>query len=220
MLQAIGITKRFQGGGEHPPALDNVSLTIGQGEFVSVVGRSGSGKSTLLAVLSTLLAPDAGQLLYEGKDIATDDEAGLNRLRHGDFAVIFQFHHLLPALTAEENTLLPFLNSRRPIPADVPRRARECLERVGLKGKERRLPGELSGGEQQRVAIARALVRDARILFADEPTGSLDRATAENVLRLLSELHRDGLTIVMVTHDPVYAGLGTRTVELADGRIR
>jgi putative ABC transport system ATP-binding protein len=215
MLQAIDICKTFQ----DIPALRAVNLHIGEGEFVSVVGRSGSGKSTLLAVCSTLLAPDSGQLIYKGQSVSDLDADGLNQLRHTDFSVIFQFHHLMPYLTAEENTLLPFMNAYRPIPAVATAKARECLDRVGLSGKGDRLPGELSGGEQQRVAIARALVKDSRILFADEPTGSLDRETGESVMALLRELNRDGLTVIMVTHDSEYAKMGTRIVELADGEV-
>lgn len=219
MLHAIDISKCFQKGNTESHALTDASLLIQEKEFVSVVGRSGSGKSTLLAILSTLLTPESGKLLYQGADVAQMDQAALNRLRHSDFSVIFQFHHLMPYLTAEENTLLPFMNTFRSVPSVAMAKARECLERVGLKGKGHRLPGELSGGEQQRVAIARALVKNSRILFADEPTGSLDRNTGESVMDLLGELNRDGLTIVMVTHDPEYAQRGTRHVELADGRV-
>ncbi|WP_022662952.1 ABC transporter ATP-binding protein [Paucidesulfovibrio longus] len=215
MLQAIDICKTFQ----NTPALRSVNLHIEEGEFVSVVGRSGSGKSTLLAVCSTLLAPDSGQLIYKGQNVSELDADGLNQLRHTDFSVIFQFHHLMPYLTAEENTLLPFMNAYRSISAAATAKARECLRRVGLDGKGDRLPGELSGGEQQRVAIARALVKDSRILFADEPTGSLDRETGESVMALLRELNRDGLTVIMVTHDSEYAKMGTRIVELADGDV-
>ncbi|MGE4293404.1 MAG: ABC transporter ATP-binding protein [Desulfovibrio sp.] len=219
MLQAIGIQKQFSKAPGALPALQSVSLCIDQGEFVSVVGRSGSGKSTLLAVLSSLLAPDSGSLLYQGKDVTKLGADGLNLLRHADFSVIFQFHHLMPYLTAEENALLPYMNGFRPVPGSALRKARSCLERVGLGGKENRLPGELSGGEQQRAAIARALVKDSRILFADEPTGSLDRETGESVMDLLQELNRDGLTVVMVTHDQEYAKRGSRTIELADGQV-
>jgi putative ABC transport system ATP-binding protein len=135
------------------------------------------------------------------------------------FAVIFQFHHLLPYLSVLQNTLLPFMGSVKPVSSEIVKKAEECLERIGLGGKKNRLPGNLSGGEQQRVAIARAMVKSARVLFADEPTGSLDKKTGEEIMDLLEELHRDGLTVIMVTHEPLYAGRADRLVELSDGRV-
>ena len=144
-------------------------------------------------------------------------DSGLNRLRHADFSVIFQFHHLVPYLTALENTLLPFMRTIKPTSRELVERGRECLERVGLAGKENRLPSNLSGGEQQRVAIARALIKSSRILFADEPTGSLDKSTGEEIMELITDLNREGLTVVMVTHDPEYAKLAHRSVTMEDG---
>lgn len=217
MLQAIHINKIFKSEGAETRVLNNISLDIPEGEFLSIVGRSGSGKTTLLNVLSTLVRPDNGELLYHGDDLTTIPETGLNRLRHTDFSVIFQFHHLVPYLTALENTLLPFMRSLKPASTDLVERAKNCLERVGLSDKENRLPGSLSGGEQQRVAIARALVKSSRILFADEPTGSLDKKTGEGIMNLIAELNRDGLTVVMVTHDPQYAKLARRSVMMEDG---
>jgi len=227
ILQAVNVTKSFtqadsgadSGDGAPTQALKGVSLSVAPGEFVSIVGRSGSGKSTFLSVLSTLLKPDSGTLAYNGQDLTTASEAEIDALRHGDFAVIFQFHYLLPYLTALENTLLPFMRGLRPVSGAQRRRAQECLERVGLVDKGHRLPGQLSGGEQQRVAIARALVKDARILFADEPTGSLDSATGATVMELLGQIHADGLSVVMVTHNEQYAGLADRVVRMADGLV-
>lgn len=219
ILHASGITKSFTQDGEPVMALRGVDLTVNPGEFVSIVGRSGSGKSTFLSVLSTLLAPDAGTLTYGGLDLARASEAEINAIRHGDFAVIFQFHYLLPYLTALENTLLPFMRGLRPVSAEQKNRALACLERVGLADKAGRLPGQLSGGEQQRVAIARALVKQARILFADEPTGSLDSATGTAVMELLAALPAEGLSVVMVTHNEEYARLAGRTVRMADGLV-
>ncbi len=217
MLTAENITKAFSQDGIAAQALKGVSLTVEPGEFVSIVGRSGSGKSTLLSVLSTLLKPDAGRLLYNGRDLAAASEAEINALRHRDFAVIFQFHYLLPYLTALENVLLPFMRGLRPVLGGQKKRALECVERVGLADKAGRLPGQLSGGEQQRVAIARALVKDARILFADEPTGSLDSATGATVMELLGQLPAEGLAVVMVTHNEEYARLARRIVRMEDG---
>jgi putative ABC transport system ATP-binding protein len=217
MLQAININKIFTNEGTQARVLNNISLDIPQGEFLSIVGRSGSGKSTLLNVLSTLVRPDGGDLLYNGSNITAMPDRGLNHLRHADFSVIFQFHHLVPYLTALENTLLPFMRSLKPASREMVAKAKQCLDRVGLAGKENRLPGNLSGGEQQRVAIARALVKASRILFADEPTGSLDKATGESIMELLGDLNREGLTVIMVTHDPAYAQLADRSVHMEDG---
>ena len=147
------------------------------------------------------------------------DERELNALRHGDFSMIFQMHHLLPYLTALENVMLPFMNTLRPVNGDLRARAVECLARVGLAGKEERLPGKLSGGEQQRVAIARALVKSPSVLFADEPTGSLDKKNGDAVIELLRDVNRDGVAVAMVTHDMGYAKLAGRVVVMEDGRV-
>ena len=219
MICAQMIEKHFVTDGLPVPVLRGVSVDIGDNEFVSIVGRSGSGKTTLLNVLSTLVRPDSGQLRYGDEDLSTLPERRLNRLRQSDFSVIFQFHHLLPYLTVLENTLLPFMQSMRPVTREVTRRAAACLERVGLADKANRLPGNLSGGEQQRVAIARALVKESRVLFADEPTGSLDKKTGERIMNLLSDLHQEGLAIVMVTHDPLYAARAGRIIHIEDGMI-
>ncbi len=220
MLSAYNINKNFITDGNVVPVLKNVSVDIGRGEFVSIVGRSGSGKTTLLNVLSTLIRPDSGELRYKDDNLSEIPEKRLNQLRQSDFSVIFQFHHLLPYLTVLENTLLPFMQSLRPVKKTAVQKARACIERVGLADKADRLPGNLSGGEQQRVAIARALVKSSRVLFADEPTGSLDRGTGEQIMALLADLHNDGLSVVMVTHDPAYANLAQRSVHIEDGVIR
>lgn len=219
MLKATNISKIYLMEGQETKVLNNISFELREGEFASIVGRSGSGKSTLLNVLSTLVRPDAGELKYGGRDLATVAENDLNRLRKTDFSVIFQFHHLLPYLNVLENTLLPFMNSVKPVGKKNTKKALECLDRVGLADKADRLPGKLSGGEQQRVAIARALVKSSKILFADEPTGSLDKATGEEIMGLLTRFHKDGLSIVMVTHEPDYARLAQRIVEIEDGEI-
>jgi putative ABC transport system ATP-binding protein len=219
MLEAKNITKTFQSEGVETHALREVSLTLQAGEFVSIVGRSGSGKTTFLNVLSTLLAPDSGQILYQGEDVTGFSAQRLNELRNRDFAVVFQFHYLLPYLTARENVLLPFMNGLGAVGRDEIARAEQCLERVGLGGKGGKLPGHLSGGEQQRVAIARALVKQSTVLFADEPTGNLDKGTGEAVMDLLADLKGDGLAIVMVTHDEDYARRADRVVRMADGMV-
>ena len=219
MLSAHNISKNYQTDTTIVPVLKEVSVNIAAGEFVSIVGRSGSGKTTLLNVLSTLVRPDSGELRYHDDNLTLLPEKRLNRLRQSDFAVIFQFHHLLPYLTVLENTLLPFMSSFKPVSKQRIQEARSGLERVGLADKADRLPGNLSGGEQQRVAIARALVKSSRVLFADEPTGSLDKETGKQIMELLMDLHREGLTVVMVTHEPSYASLAERTISLEDGVV-
>jgi len=219
MLEAKNITKTFQSEGVETLALREVSLTLQAGEFVSIVGRSGSGKTTFLNVLSTLLAPNSGQILYQGEDVTGFSAQRLNELRNRDFAVVFQFHYLLPYLTARENVLLPFMNGLGAVGREEIKRAEQCLERVGLGGKGDKLPGHLSGGEQQRVAIARALVKKSTVLFADEPTGNLDKSTGESVMDLLAGLKGDGLGIIMVTHDEDYARRADRVVRMADGMV-
>ncbi len=219
MISAKNINKYFTLNGSRVQVLEDVSLDIQEGEFLSIVGRSGSGKTTLLNVLSTLVRPDGGELLYYENDLASESATQLNVLRKSDFAVIFQFHHLLPYLSVLHNTLLPFMNSVKPVSKDMVYKAEATLERIGLGDKKNRLPNSLSGGEQQRVAIARAMVKSAKVLYADEPTGSLDRNTGEEIMELITELNRDGLTVVMVTHEPVYAERADRILELADGAI-
>jgi len=221
LLHAEHITKRYPGA--EFPAVDDCSLAVASGEFVSILGRSGSGKSTFLHMLASLILPDSGpnpgRVFFEGQDICKFSEQERNRLRGKEFAVIFQQHHLMPYLSALENVLLPFLSPLRSVTAQERRLAKDMLERVGLAGKEEARPGNLSGGEQQRVAIARALARGARVLYADEPTGSLDSATGGAIMELLHSLNREGMTIVMVTHNPEYARQTHRSVNMADGRI-
>lgn len=219
MLEAVNITKNFSSEGKNIAVLKGISMKLDEGDYVSIVGRSGSGKTTLLNVISTLVRPDTGEINYGGVDLSSAAENHLNWLRKSDFSVIFQFHHLLPYLTVIENALLPYMNSLKPVSRRIEAKAMNCLNRVGLADKARRLPGSLSGGEQQRVAIARALVKSSKILFADEPTGSLDQKTGENIMELLAKLHAEGLSIVMVTHELEYARLAERIIEIEDGRI-
>mgnify|MGYP000222791515 FL=1 len=219
MLEAIDIVKSYRAGGQAAPVLRGVNLRIEEGEFVAVTGRSGSGKSTMLNVLSTLTEPDSGQVLFQGADLAAMREQERDHLRNNAFAMIFQAHHLMPYLSVLENVLLPGANGFRGISAQQRQRAVSCLERVGLGHKKHSLPSELSGGEQQRVAIARGLASGPRMLFADEPTGSLDMTTGDAIMQLLRELNGEGLTIVMVTHNPDYAALAGRCVQMREGRV-
>ncbi len=219
MISAKNIDKFYMLNGKKVQVLKDVSLDIEEGDFISIVGRSGSGKSTLLNVLSTLVQPDGGKLLYQGNDLAASSDSYLNGLRKSDIAVIFQFHHLFPYLTVLQNTLLPFMGGVSPIPREIVRKAEACLDKIGLGDKKNGLPGKLSGGEQQRVAIARAMVKSAKVLFADEPTGSLDKGTGEEIMTLLKSINKEGVTVVMVTHEPLYAQRADRVVELSDGVV-
>lgn len=219
MITTSNICKSFYNGKVSTTVLDRISLEIKEGDFISIIGRSGSGKSTLLNILATLIQPDEGNIYYQDHDLCQADETRLNRVRQTDFAMIFQFHHLLPYLSVLENTMLPFMNSLKSPDDEIKKKAISCLERVGLLDKKNRLPNDLSGGEQQRVAIARALVKSSKILFADEPTGSLDKQTGTGIMQLIRKLHEDGLTVIMVTHDPEYAAMADRTIIIEDGRL-
>ncbi|GAA1020324.1 MULTISPECIES: ABC transporter ATP-binding protein [Amycolatopsis] len=197
-------------------ALDGVSLSFPRGGFTAVMGPSGSGKSTFLHCAAGLDRPTSGSVLLDDQELGKLSETQLTKLRRDKIGFVFQAFNLLPALTVEQNVVLPLrLAGRRP----DRRRVAEMLGHVGLSDRRKHLPGQLSGGQQQRVAIARALVSRPAVLFADEPTGALDTRTAGEILGLLSESVRGGLTVVMVTHDPVAASYADRVVFLADGRV-
>jgi len=218
MLTAININKSFTTD-TTTNVLKGASMHIQHGDFTCLVGRSGSGKSTMLNILSTLLRPDSGNVVYNGLDLGKAPAKEINRIRQNDFSVIFQSFHLFPYLTVLENVLLPYLSGITPVSKNAKSLAMAMIERVGLKGKENRLPGKLSGGEQQRVSIARALVKQPKILFADEPTGSLDIKTGKDIIELLKELNSDNLTIVMVTHALEYTSYADKVIEMKDGQI-
>ena len=198
-------------------ALDSVSLKVETGEWVAVMGPSGSGKSSLVNLLGCLDRPDSGRVLVDGLELGPlhRSEAELNRFRAEKIGFIFQQFHLLPYLTALENVMLAQYFHSTTDEKD----ARAALERVGLGERANHLPSQLSGGEQQRVCIARALINDPQIILADEPTGNLDAQNEEIVLRLLRDLHEQGRTIIMVTHDPVVSRLADRRIELHHGRV-
>ncbi len=204
-----------EAGGGVIRALDGFSLHVEPGEWVAVMGPSGSGKSTLINLIGCLDRPTSGEIWLDGEDVAKMPAAQLNRVRAEKIGFVFQQFHLIPYLTAVENVMLAqYFHSMTD-----EREALEALERVGLKDRANHIPSQLSGGEQQRVCIARALINDPKIVLADEPTGNLDAVNEEIVLRLLRELHQQGRTIVMVTHDPVVARLADRRLELHHGKI-
>jgi putative ABC transport system ATP-binding protein len=199
-------------------ALRDFSLEVMQGEFVSVTGPSGSGKTTFLTIAGLLEEFTGGEYQLDGVDVRHLTDNQRSRLRNEKIGFIFQSFNLLPALTVEANVEVP-LRYRKMKSAERKRRVKEALERVGLSARWRHYPAQLSGGQQQRVAIARALAGSPRLLLADEPTGNLDSETARGVMELIEELHRDGATIVMVTHDPELAVRAQREMHIVDGRV-
>jgi putative ABC transport system ATP-binding protein len=213
-LAVSSLVKTFRQGATRVRALDGIDLTIRAGEFVAIMGASGSGKSTLLHAMAGLTGVDAGRVTVEGKDLAAFDDAALTRFRRDRIGLVFQAFNLIPVLTAEDNIRLPVMDR-----ADAAAKAAGLLERLGLIARRHHKPDALSGGEQQRVAIARALIADPAIVLADEPTGSLDSASGQDLCRLLRGLCTDeGCTIVMVTHEPAVAMWADRVVVLKDGR--
>jgi putative ABC transport system ATP-binding protein len=215
LLEAVDVSKSVSGPEGRLDILRGVSLRIGAGESFAIVGASGSGKTTLLGLLAGLDTPTSGSVRLDSHALETLDEEARADLRRRLVGFVFQSFHLLPALTAEENVMLPLELEGR---ADARARAREALEAVGLGARRRHYPAQLSGGEQQRVAIARAFVHAPRVLFADEPTGNLDQRTGAHIADLLFALNRDHhTTLVLVTHDAKLAARCTRRVTLEQG---
>jgi putative ABC transport system ATP-binding protein len=218
MIRLDNVSKVYNGRSIPVHALQAVNLAISEGEFVAVMGPSGSGKSTLLTILGAMNPPTQGKVVIDDIDIYELRPERQADFRHEYIGFVFQQLQLLPYLTAEENVLLALAIARMPRTEKVAR-AREALARVGLKGKEDRLPYQLSGGEQGRVAVARAIVNRPPLLLADEPTGNLDQATGTQVLELLSDLNRAGQTVIMVTHDTQAAAYAGRRIHLLDGQV-
>ena len=213
LLRALDLHRRFG----DLEVLKGITLDVIEGELLSIVGASGAGKSTLLHILGGLDTPDRGDVLYRGDSIFRGEEA-LALYRNREIGFVFQFHHLLNEFSALENVMMPCLIARMD-GKEARERAEGLLVRVGLKGRLHHRPPELSGGEQQRVAVARALVMSPKILFADEPTGNLDTITGEEVFSLLESFNREGLTIVLVTHNEELSKRASRRVHIVDGRI-
>lgn len=207
-----GISKSYD---ENTHVLRDLDLVVHEGEWTTIMGPSGSGKTTLLNILSCLDRPGRGRILMEGTDVTQLDQNGLARFRREHMGLVFQQYHLIPYLTALENVMLAQYYHSIPDEEE----AKEALEAVGLGHRQHHIPAHLSGGEQQRVCIARALINHPRIIFADEPTGNLDQKNSKAILELFSVFHRQGRTIVMVTHDPRVAALGDRLIRLVDGKV-
>lgn len=220
MVVASEISKVYKGGdSSQVAALREVSLTIGQGEFVAVVGPSGSGKSTLMNLLAAIDQPSGGSLTVGGVELSSLKADALADFRRQQVGLVFQLFNLVPVLSAVENVKLPLI----PYPPkgfNLDKRAKELLTQVGLSGRFGHLPSQLSGGEQQRVAIARALINRPALLLADEPTGNLDSKVGGEIIELFKTLHREqGVTIVIITHDPNIAAQAERIIRLQDGRL-
>jgi putative ABC transport system ATP-binding protein len=215
-LKRVG--KSYLRGSVEVAALREVSLSITAGESVAVMGPSGSGKSTLLGILGCLDRPTRGAYLLEGREVSTLPDVELSALRNRRIGFVFQSFHLIPQLTVAENVETPLLYGAVP-EAEWAERVRACLEKVGIDHRASHRPSELSGGEAQRAAIARALVTEPPVLLADEPTGNLDTATGEEIADVLWDLHHEGRTVVVVTHNESLARRAQRLVRLRDGRI-
>ena len=218
LIELRDIYKIYPMGAEEVHALDGVSLTIDQGEFVAIVGQSGSGKSTAMNIIGCLDVPTSGTYRLGGVDVSTMDDDQQAEIRNRKLGFIFQQYNLIPKLTVQENVELPLLYAGVD-PDERRERAVQSLERVGLADKRRNLPSQLSGGQQQRVSIARALAGKPSVILADEPTGALDSRTGREVLGFLQKLNAEGDTVVLITHDNSIAVKAKRIVRLQDGRV-
>jgi putative ABC transport system ATP-binding protein len=218
IAELIGVERHYKMGDNVVRALDGIDLKILRGEYIAIMGRSGSGKSTLLNLLGCLDRPTGGQYLVGGEDVSRLDDSALSEVRGKKIGFIFQSFNLIPQLTVLENLEVPLFYQGRVGP-ESRAKAQQLAERVGLHGRLTHRPLELSGGQQQRVAIARALMNDPLFLLADEATGNLDSKTEEEILQLIDELHAEGVTVVVVTHNPKVAERAQKVVWLKDGRV-
>ena len=218
MIELNEVCKFYQVGDDRVRALDHATLHIYPKEFVSIIGPSGSGKSTLMNIIGCLDMADAGTYLLDGLPIEEYSESQLAKIRNQKIGFVFQSFNLIPKLTAEENVELPLIYQkvRR---AERHRRVKEALKKVGLENRAKHLPTELSGGQQQRVAIARALVTKPSLILADEPTGNLDSKTSQEIMELFHELHDQGNTVVLITHDNDVAKQAPRSIHILDGKV-
>lgn len=219
LLQCDNLCKRYQEGNVQTDVLHNVSFSIDEGEMMAIVGSSGSGKSTLLHLLGGLDTPTSGDVIFSGNALSAMSLGAKAELRNRELGFIYQFHHLLPDFTAEENVAMPLLIGKKKA-SEIQARARAMLNAVGLDHRRSHRPSELSGGERQRVAIARALVNNPRLVLADEPTGNLDARNADSIFQLLGELNsQQGTAFLVVTHDLQLAKRMSRQLEMRDGHL-
>ena len=218
MIDIKDLCKYYLVGDERVRALDHATLHVSPGEFVSIIGPSGSGKSTLMNIIGCLDTADAGEYLLDGLPIESYSENQLAKIRNEKIGFVFQQYNLIPKLTAEENVELPLIYQKVP-KKERAERVREALERVNMVERAKHLPTELSGGQQQRVSIARAIVTRPKLILADEPTGALDSRTGREIIDIFHELHAQGNTIVLITHDNGIARQAQRSIHILDGRI-
>jgi len=218
MIEVQGLEKTYSNGSLTTPVLKDITFRIDEGEYVAIMGASGTGKSTLMNILGCLDKPSGGRYLLDGRDVSALDDEALSRLRNRKVGFVFQQFNLLERASALKNVLLPLIYAAE-YPADADRRAEKALAAVGLAERVNYKPNEISGGQQQRVAIARALITDPEVILADEPTGNLDRKSGLEALAIFKRLHRDGRTIILVTHDEAVAEHADRIVALKDGRL-
>ncbi len=218
MIELQAVERRFQVGDEIVHGLRGVSLSIADGDYLSIMGPSGSGKSTLLNILGLLDRPDAGHYRLEGTETTTQDEEARAGLRQHHIGFVFQAFHLIPRLTAAQNIALP-MTLAGVAPAQRERRVAEVLQAMGLSDRARHTPNQLSGGQRQRVAIGRAIVMQPQVLLADEPTGNLDQHSGGEVIKVLEQLNDQGITLIVVTHDPAIGARARRRIRMLDGAI-
>ncbi len=218
LIKLENIRKVYKHYGIETHVLKGISLTVKQGEFVSIMGVSGSGKTTLMNIIGFLDTPTEGKYLFKGKDVSSLDDDSLSEIRNQHIGFVFQNFYLIPYLTALENVLVPTIYSKK-IQKNVEEKGKKLLDKVGLGKRINFKPNQLSGGQQQRVAIARALINDPELILADEPTGALDSKTAKEIIDIFKSLHKEGKTIIIVTHDPKIAEETERVIKIEDGRI-
>ena len=217
-IEANSITKTYKNEGLETNVLKGISISVDEGDYVSIVGPSGSGKSTLMTILGCLAQPTSGTYLLDGEEVERLSDRDLSRIRNEKIGFVFQAFHLLPGVSAFDNVMIPLIYCNK-TPADAEERVERVLTRVGLEHRMDHTPGQLSGGEQQRVTIARSLINDPKILLADEPTGNLDSKNGAEIMAAFDHLNTEGRTIIIITHDPVVSEHARRILTLRDGQV-
>ncbi len=219
LIELREIKKIYQLGEVEVPALNGVNVSIDRGDFVAIMGASGSGKSTMLNILGCLDQPTSGEYFIEGEDVSKLGRDALARIRNRKIGFVFQSFNLLPRTSALENVQLPLMYAQHTTRAVKHERAMKLLARVGLGDRTHHFPSQLSGGQQQRVAIARALINEPPLILADEPTGNLDSKSSDEIMKILNDLNNDGITVIMVTHEPDVAQRAKRQIHMKDGKV-
>ena len=218
VIEVNSVTKTYKNEGLETNVLKGISISVDEGDYVSIVGPSGSGKSTLMTILGCLGQPTSGTYLLDGEEVERLSDRDLSRIRNEKIGFVFQAFHLLPGVSAFDNVMIPLIYCNK-TPADAKERVERVLTRVGLEHRMDHTPGQLSGGEQQRVTIARSLINDPKILLADEPTGNLDSKNGAEIMAAFDHLNTEGRTIIIITHDPVVSEHARRILTLRDGQI-